>query len=186
MSERDELHFSGEEEQAGYAAPLLDLIAAAVLIALAGWYTVEAFGFRAPGDWKTAPGLVPAAAGITLMIMAAGLAVTAWRRRGQAPAAAGAQEDEDSISEVGRTSLLVGIIFLYLLAMNALSFGIQGYVAGHYVTVGSFEIATVVCLSVLMKLFWNGRLWIIAVVALGWTAFLSLTFRNIFEIPLPG
>jgi hypothetical protein len=176
----------GEEAGAGYAAPALDLLAAALLIVLAGWYTLEAINFRAPGGWRSAPGLVPAFAGITLMIMAAGLAVAAWRRRKLPSSAVDAQMDEDSISDPRRTALLIGVVFVYLLAMDAISFGVSGYVAGHYLTLGSFEITSVLCLCVLMRFFWDGRLVTIVATAVGWTAFLSLSFRNIFNIPLPG
>ena len=70
--------------------------------------------------------------------------------------------------------------------MDSITFGLRGYVGGVYLVVGAFEITTVLCLCAMMMLFWGGRLWIIASVALGWTAFLSLTFRNIFQIALPG
>lgn len=186
MSKPENTAFAGEEEGAGYAAPSVDLIAAVLLIALAGWYTIEALGFRTPGGWKTGPGLLPAAAGISLMLMALGLGVTAWRRRGQVRAPVNPDTDEESISDPVRTGLLIGVIFVYLLAMDAITFGLRGYVAGIYLVAGAFEIATILCLCVLMKLFWNGPLWIIAAVSVGWTAFLSLAFRNIFLISLPG
>lgn len=186
MSNPERHSMQGEEAGAGYAAPAMDLAAAALLIVLAGWYTFEAFGFRAPGGWRTAAGLVPAVIGITLMMMAVGLAIAAWRRRGLPASAYDPHADDESISDPWRTGMLIGIVFVYLLAMNSLSFGFSGHVAGYYLTAGSFEITTILCLCVLMALFWGGPLWTIAVVAVGWTAFLSLSFRNIFHIPLPG
>ncbi|WP_176847135.1 tripartite tricarboxylate transporter TctB family protein [Roseicitreum antarcticum] len=186
MSSPDKTEFAGEEEGAGYAAPSVDLIAAILLIALSGWYVWEALGFRAPGGWRTGPGLVPAAAGISLMLMAVGLGFTAIRRWGQAQAPVNPELDEDSISDPFRTGMLIGVIFIYLLAMDAITFGLQGYLGGLYIVIGAFEIATVLCLSVLMKLYWNGPLWIIATVAVLWTAALSLIFRNVFLISLPG
>lgn len=186
MSKPDTAAFAGEEEGAGYAAPSVDMIAALLLIALAGWYTYEALNFRTPGGWKTGPGLVPAAAGISLMLMAVGLGVTAWRRRGLVQPAVNPDTDEESISDPVRTGLLIGVIFVYLLAMDAITFGLRGYVGGYYLVVGAFEIATILCLCVLMKLFWNGPFWVIVAISVGWTAFLSLAFRNIFLISLPG
>ncbi|WP_405404380.1 tripartite tricarboxylate transporter TctB family protein [Paracoccus sp. Ld10] len=185
MSTPDKSDFAGEEEGAGYATPTVDMIAAILLIALAGWYTWEALGFRSPGGWRTGPGLVPAAAGISLLVMAIGLGVTAWARRGQTMPALDPETDEDSIGDPVRTAMLVGVIFVYLLAMDGISFGLAGYVAGYYLVVGSFEITTILCLSVLMKIFWNGPLARILLCSVGWTIFLSLTFRNIFLISLP-
>ena len=79
MSQTNQSEFAGEEEGAGYAAPSVDMIAAVLLTLLAGWYSWEALGFRAPGGWRTAPGLLPLAAGLSLMAMAVGLGLTAWR-----------------------------------------------------------------------------------------------------------
>lgn len=182
----DKTDFAGEEEGAGYAAPGVDLIAAILLIALSGWYVWEALGFRSPSGWRTGPGLVPAAAGISLMLMAVGLGFTALRRWGQVQAPVDPDLDEDSISDPARTGLLIAVIFIYLIAMDAITFGLQGYLGSLYIVVGAFEIATVLCLSVLMKLYWNGPLWIITTVSLVWTTALSLIFRNVFLISLPG
>lgn len=184
MSHSDHGDFAGEEEGAGYAAPSVDLFAAVLLILLSGWYSWEAWGFRMPGGWRTAPGLVPLFAGLSLMAMALVLGLTAWRRRGQtAPAPA---VDAATQGDALRTVMLIGVLFVYLLAMGSITFGLRGYVGGVYLVVGAFEITTILCLSALMRLFWNGPLWIIASVAIGWTAFLSVTFRNIFQISLPG
>jgi len=56
MSQTNQTEFAGEEEGAGYASPSVDIAAAVILIALAGWYSWEALGVRAPGGWHTAPG----------------------------------------------------------------------------------------------------------------------------------
>ena len=186
MSQTNQSEFAGEEEGAGYAAPSVDMIAAVLLTLLAGWYSWEALGFRAPGGWRTAPGLLPLAAGLSLMAMAVGLGLTAWRRRGRDGATGKARRNAGHGADMLRTAMLIGVLFVYLLAMDSMTFGLRGYVAGVFLVVGAFEITTVLCLSAMMMLFWNGRLWIIATVSFGWTAFLSMTFRNIFQIALPG
>ncbi len=186
MSQTNQTEFAGEEEGAGYASPSVDIAAALILIALAGWYSWEALGFRAPGGWHTAPGLVPIAAGVSLMGMALVLGLTAWRRLGQ-PAVPAAKSDDDGVpGDTARTLLLIGVLFVYLLAMGSFPFGLRGYVGGVYLVVGAFEITTILCLSAMMMLFWNGRLWVIATISITWTAFLSIVFRNIFQIALPG
>lgn len=175
--------FKGEDEGAGYASPRADLIAATLLSVLASWYTFEALGFRAPGGWKTGAGLVPAAAGISLIVMALGLAYTAWRRRNTEPVSTA--NDNESVNDPRRLLLLTTIIFIYLLAMGNLTLGLGGYVGDTYLVVGSFEITTIVCLCAVMRVFWDGALWKIVAIAVGWTTFLSITFRNVFLISLP-
>lgn len=188
MSQTNQSEFAGEEEGAGYASPSIDMFAAVLLIVLAGWYSWEALGFRTPGGWRTAPGLVPLFAGVSLMAMALVLGFTAWQRRGQVMPTAKPDTDTDAgvAGDGMRTAMLVGVLFIYLLAMDSITFGLRGYVGGVFLVVGAFEITTVLCLCAMMKLFWNGPLWIIAFVSVGWTAFLSVTFRNIFQISLPG
>ncbi|WP_127143046.1 tripartite tricarboxylate transporter TctB family protein [Pelagibacterium montanilacus] len=178
---------ASEEEGAGYAAPAADMVAAVLLIVLAGWYTLTALGFRTPGGWHTAPGLVPIAIGVTMILMAVGLGVTAWRRRGRVYAP-GSDPDaaEESIADPKRTAMLAGIIMIYLLSMQFMSMELITTIAGRYVIVGIFEVATIICLAVLMKIFWGGRLWIATAVAVGWTVFLSVIFRNVFFISLPA
>ncbi|MDA0706378.1 MAG: tripartite tricarboxylate transporter TctB family protein [Proteobacteria bacterium] len=184
MSEPEsETTFKREDESSGYASPRADMIAAALLIILASWYTFEALGFRAPGGWKAGAGLVPAAAGISLLVMALGLAYSTWRRRNSEPVSAA--DDEKSVEDPRRMLLLTAMIFVYLLAMGNLSFGLRGYVGDTYMVFGAFEISTVLCLCAVMRVFWDGALWKIVAISVGWTTFLSITFRNVFLIFLP-
>lgn len=176
--------FKGEDESSGYASPRADMIASALLIVLASWYTFEALGFRAPGGWKTGAGLVPAAAGISLIVMALGLAFTAWRRRNTEPVSA--SNDKESVDDPRRMLLLTAMIFFYLLAMDNLAFGLRGYLGDTYMVFGAFEISTILCLCAVMRVFWDGALWKIVVISVVWTTFLSITFRNVFLISLPG
>jgi hypothetical protein len=185
MSEPEiETTFKGEVKSSGYASPRADMIAAAILTLLAGWYTFEALSFRAPGGWKTGAGLAPAAAGISLIVMALGLAYTAWGRRVTEPVSAA--DDKKSIDDPRRMLLLTAMIFIYLLAMGNLTFGLRGYVGDTYMVFGAFEITTILCLCAVMRVFWDGALWKIVAISVCWTTFLSITFRNVFLISLPG
>ncbi|MGI9416440.1 MAG: hypothetical protein ACR2RA_01245, partial [Geminicoccaceae bacterium] len=61
MSETREnpIGFDGEEAGAGYASPALDLIASAFLVALSIVIMAASLMLPIPGDWTTAPGLLP-------------------------------------------------------------------------------------------------------------------------------
>lgn len=183
-SEADHHPPASEEEGAGYASPAVDMFAALALIALAIWYTVTALGFRTPGGWQTGPGLVPAAAGISLAAMAIGLGISAWRRRGQSAPLSEASDDQDI--DFRRTGIIIAIALIYALALETISMPVSTTIAGMYLEAGIFEVATILCLAVLMQLFWGGRFWIIATLSVVWTMVLSLIFRNVFFIFLPA
>lgn len=176
-------HPPSEEEGAGYASPSADLFAAFVLIALALWYTITALGFRTPGGWQTGPGLVPAAAGISLAAMAIGLGISAWRRRGK-PALPSSPADDLSL-DLPRTGAIIAIAFVYVLALQTISMPVSTTIGGRYLEAGVFEVATILCLAALMRLFWGGRFWIIATVSVVWTLALAFVFRTIFYVTLP-
>lgn len=186
MSEQKRSEYASEEEGAGYATPTLDMIAAVVLMALAGWYVWVALGFRVPGRWETAPALFPVATGVTLFLMAAALGYTAWSRR-KAPTVADTEAGrEESITDPLRTGILVGVVLLYVVGLDAAPTLYEDWVGRTFVIIGAFEVSTVIVLVVLMKLFWGGALWICTAISLLWTAFLSGVFRYVFMIYLPG
>ena len=186
MQDENRSAFAGEEDGAGRATPALDLIAAAALMALSAWYVWVAAGFRVPGNWPTAPALLPIATGATLFLMALGLGVSAWKRRAAPPQADTDAGQQESITDPVRTAILVVVVLVYLLGLDAAPTLYEGWVGETYVTVGAFELSTLVVLVVLMRMFWGGALWICTAVSLGWTAFLSGIFRYVFSIYLPG
>jgi hypothetical protein len=186
VSEKDRSEYASEEEGAGRATPTLDMIAALALMALAGWYVWVALGFRVPGRWETAPALLPIATGGTLFLMALALGYSAWTRRKVPAEADTAAGREESITDPIRTAILVGVVFVYLLGLDAAPTVYEGWFGRTFVIIGSFEVSTLLVLVVLMRMFWGGALWICTAIALGWTAFLSAVFRYVFMIYLPG
>jgi len=180
MSE-DAAAFRGEDESAGAAPPALDLAAAVFLFALGIFFAVLSLALPVPGKVLTAPGLLPFVTSASLAVMAALLGLSAWRRRATAAA------DTDSAhGESARRFASVAAITVYLAVLSVLDAESFLPIFGHQIPVGGFEPATAFLLSVLLRLFWTERLAPVVSVSVAWTVCLSLAFRGLFGIPLPG
>ncbi len=178
-----DVHFSGEDENAGYATPTQDLIASAFLIILCIVVMIASVRLENPGDTvSTAPGLLPFLTAGSLCIMALALAWTAVqrRRRGQTV------ELADSGTELHRTLGLFVFIGVYLLALEFIKFEFRANVLGFELGYGAFEVLTIIALTAILGFFWRKSLLSCFAVAACWTTFLAAGFRYIFFIPLPG
>lgn len=182
MSDPDAPAFRGEDESAGLASPALDLAAAAILLALGLFFAAVSLAMPAPGGWRSAPGLLPFLTSASLAVMATVLGLSALARG----RATGLRLDGALTDDGARRIVLILAVAAYVGALDLLS--LEGFVtiAGRAVPVGGFEPATIVFLTLLLRIFWTDRLWHCLAVALGWTAMLVLAFRTLFDLPLPG
>jgi hypothetical protein len=171
------------EEASGYASPVLDLIAAACLVALSVWVMIEAARMEVPDALATAPGLLPFLSAASLGVMAVALGCLALRRRAAGITVAGAPGHG---AEVRRAAVLFAIVGCYLLALQVLSFDYALMIAGTRLVIGSFELVSIVVLTALLGMFWGRSLALCALVAAGWILALSGVFRYVFKLPLPG
>lgn len=176
--------FRGEDESAGASHPVLDLIAGVFLIALGLFFVAMSVALPIPGGISTAPGLLPLLTGASLAVMAAFLAFSALRRR----RAAAPLEFTSIVTtlESQRRIVLIVCIAVYIGALDALSFEKYVNIAGHAVPMGSFEPITVVALTTMLRFFWTRNVVHCLAVAVTWTLCLSLAFRGLFNIPMPG
>lgn len=183
-TKQPEVTFEGEEAGSGYASPALDLIASALLIAIAIAVMVAAFRLPMPGALHTAPGLLPFIVAASLMLMALGLGAAALARR-----KAGVQLplfDDRDISTDFRSLLLAIAVAVYIAALQMLAFQQNFNVLGTNLKLTAFEPATILTLTTIIHLSWRGPIWITAAVSITWTIILSLVFQMVFRIPLPG
>jgi hypothetical protein len=170
------------EERSGQAPPVLDLIAAAFLVALSILVMIGAARMEVPDALATAPGLLPFLTAASLCAMALALGWQALRRwPGATPE--GAAPDT---AELRRTLILAAIIACYLVALEVLSFEYALMVAGQRLLVGSFELVSTIVLTTLLALFWGRSLLACLAVSAGWILALSAAFRYLFKLPLPG
>lgn len=159
-----------------------DVIAAGV-IALTGLsFAVMALRIPAPADLTTAPGLLPFAVAASLAALAVAAAVSSLRGHGASIKAA---EPEDRAETSGRLWAIAAVA-LYIAVLDFAPFSIRAEALGVQIPLGTFEAATSLLLVVLLRQFWGARLWRCTLVALGWTGLLALTFRGLFQTPLPG
>ncbi len=175
-------HFSGEDENAGFASPVQDLIASAVLIVLSLWVMFESVRLDSPGSLATAPGLLPFLTAGSLCAMATWLGLMAFRRRrtGAAPQATG--DTPDPI----RTMMLVGLIGAYLVCLQLISFEYHVEFGGMRLGYGAFEVLTIIVLTSILTIFWRKPLWPCLAVSIVWSTLLAGAFRYVFTVPLPG
>ena len=182
--ETQEIKFEGEEAGAGFASPTLDLIASAVLIAIALAMMAASWALPMPGAIHTAPGLLPFLVAASLLLMAIGLGGSAIARRRsgvQMPIFA----DRDVSTDL-RSLLLAGAVAVYISALQLLAFQQNFAIFGTNLRLSAFEPATIVTLSTIIHLNWRGPFWITAAISIAWTIILSLVFQLVFRIPLPG
>jgi hypothetical protein len=176
--------FEGEDANAGYASPALDLIASAFLLALSGVVLVASLQLPVPGGVSTAPGLLPFLTAASLAIMAVLLGISALVRRRE-----GAQMWDDSTrdhSEEKRAIVIVIAVGLYVAGLQTLAFQYFFTLGSVPMVLSAFEPVTTIALAAIIHIFWRGPLWITALVSLGWTLTLSVIFQKVFNVPLPG
>lgn len=177
--------FEGEEAGAGYASPVLDLIAACFLVALSIIVTIASWWLPVPGDLLTAPGLLPFFTAISLLVMALILGVTAVKRK-----TTKSWFDENSVSldksQTNRTLLLATLVGLYIMALQQLAFQYDFAVGNSFFSISAFEPVTITALAAIIHIYWRGPLWITTLVTVLWTLVLSLIFQKAFNLPLPG
>jgi Tripartite tricarboxylate transporter TctB family len=181
MAESEKIVLS-EDPNAGLATPVMDLIAAGVFAAIALWIGIESLRLSVPAEFFTAPGLLPFLTAGSLLIMAILLAASAIRRRRAGVAEGPAIELP---ADFRRSMVLGGILVVYIAALQYLPVAYAFPLGPFHMRIGNFEVATVLVLTAILFVFWRPVLWIGLAIAFGWTTFLSLVFRLIFELRLP-
>jgi hypothetical protein len=171
-----------EDVNAGLATPIMDLIAAGVTAVVAIWFVIASLMLPVPGGVVTAPGLLPFLTSGSLLIMAGLLAASALKRRRAMPAEA---DRFELPAEFYRSMLLGGFLVAYVLALQFLPVGTALRLGPVRWVIGNFEVASLVILTAILRIFWRAPLWKCAAVTFGWVVFLSATFRLIFEVRLP-
>jgi Tripartite tricarboxylate transporter TctB family len=174
--------FAGEDENTGFASPGQDLLASVVLIALSIWVMVESLRLEMPGNLSTAPGLLPFLTAATLCLMALALAWLAIKRQGAGTTGAGARDE----TMPGRAPLLMALVGAYLLSLQFVSFEYSTTITGFRLSYGSFEVLSIIALTVVLTIFWQPRIWPCLAVSAVWVTALAAVFRYVFVMPLPG
>ena len=148
-----------------------------------------AIRLQVPDSLFTAPGLLPFLTGLTLLLMALGLGIKAVRQGG---AAAIRQRPYQGMrtyiadEENHRALLLVGIIVVYVILIELLAFDLRLPTPVFVIRFSSYELVSIVALTLILKLFWRGTVPRCFLVSAVWVIALASVFRYGFHILLPG
>ena len=184
QADNSKVVFEGEDGNAGYASPALDLIATAFLIALSVVVMVASVRLPVPGGLATAPGLLPFLTAGSLAGMAVLLGISAMVRRRE-----GTPLWDSDVRDRGedlRALVLVVAVAIYIAALHVLAFQYYFNIGAIPMVLSAFEPVTIVALAAIIHIFWRGPLWITALISVIWTLVLSLVFQKVFNVPLPG
>jgi hypothetical protein len=180
-------HFTGEEGGEERTTPAKNLAAAGVVALLGIVAMILSAQMSNPDTLATAPGLLPFLVGAGLVLMALGLAVKSVR----AGALRGNQYRPDpghwfANAENRRTLLLIGIVFAYILVVDAVWFEFDIPLGFFTLPVSSFETLSTLALTIILKCFWRGSLLRCVVISALFSLALANVFRFGFVILLPG
>jgi hypothetical protein len=181
MAEEEKLVLS-EDANAGLANPIMDLAASGIVGVISIWLAIESLLLPQPGGVLTAPGLLPFLTSASLLIMAAILGFSAISRRRITPRAL---DRFDLPDDFLRSMTLGGLVILYVAALQFIPVRTSINIGSLHFVIGAFETVSVVAITGLLRLYWRARLWACLTVAIFWIVFLSITFRIVFQTPLP-
>jgi hypothetical protein len=179
--------FVGEESDAR-SSPGKDLAAATTIAVLSLLAMFLAMRLRVPKSVFTAPGLLPFFTGFTLLLMAVGLGIKAMREGGarvvQGPWRGlrnyGANEENR------RVLLLIGIIIVYVILVDRVTFDLEVPTGVFDLRFSSYELISIVVLTLILRLFWRSTFLRCFLVSCLWVIALASVFRYGFHILLPG
>ena len=174
--------FISEDEGAGYAAPIIDLISSSAIIILSFWVIYESLKLKIPdNNILTAPALLPVIISISLIFMTSSIFYKSLQKLNINKTKINLKTTDHIAKFICPVAL-----FFYIYGLTKLNFSYKFYFSNYQLDVGPFLILTIILLTLLLCIFWKKKLITCFMVSLVWSLFLSFTFTNFFNIPLPG
>ena len=175
-------NYISEDEGAGLAAPIIDLISSSVIILIALWIIYESAKLKVPDqNLLTAPALLPIITSITLIMM---LSIIFYKSIKNIKIF----EMNNLFKTISYKKNLISpsILFIYIFALTNYNFTHEIYFFGFELIIGPFLIFTIVLLTLLLFIYWKRKIYTCFLVSFIWSLFLTIIFVNFFNIPLPG
>ena len=179
----------GEEDDDIRTTPAKDLAAAVFIAALSLFVIIQAVRMPKPTTIYTHPGLLPFLTGFSLLLMAVGLGIRAIRMGGARNLfAIHGKIARDHLTDIEslRTFLLIGIVIVYVILVDFIGFDLRLPVGSFVFFFSSYELISIIMLTVTLKIFWRARFWRCLLVSACWVVAIASTFRYAFQILLPG
>ncbi len=181
--------FAGEEEVEEWASPQKNLIAAVVIAVFSLAAVVLALDLPRPDNILTAAGLLPFLTGVSLLVMAAALGLMAIRDgvlKDLPPIGGKVFRDLLGDEESRRVLMLVGLVFLYVVVLDLVTFDLRFPTPFYTFRFGSYEAVSIPTIALILRIFWRAPLVQCSVVSILCVLSLAAVFRDGFKILLPG
>ena len=176
----------GEESSEEVTSAARNLLAALVIGAIAVLAILLAVQLPNPGELASHPGMLPLLTGVSLLGMAGLLAAQAVRAGALSDLRGSGGLKRYADTERGRTLLLIGIIFVYVLLVDFFGFDFRYPTPLFTVRFSSFETWSIPMLALILRIFWRATLLRCLLVSAPVTIVLASIFRSGFNILLPG
>jgi len=171
------------------STPAKDLAASAVIAVFAVFVMLLALRMPNPGTVYTAPGLLPFLTGLALLMMAAGLCIRSIRAGGFKALSQGPGKSVRGYFadiENWRTLLLIGIIILYVIVTQQITFDLRIPTKVFVFNFSSYELISIITLTLILRIYWRATWVRCLLVSAVWIIALASVFRYAFHILLPG
>ena len=175
-------NYMSEDEGAGLAAPIVDLVSSSLIILIALWFIYESVNLKVPDqNLLTAPALLPIITSITLIMMLLIIFYKSIKNLN-------INESNNLFKTISYKKNLISpiILFFYIFALTNYNFTYEIYILTFELIIGPFLIFTIILLTLLLYIYWKQKIYTCLLVSSIWSLFLSITFVNFFNIPLPG
>ena len=175
-------NYISEDEGAGLTAPIVDLVSSSLIILIALWFIYESVNLKVPDqNLLTAPALLPIITSITLIMMLLIIFYKSIKNLN-------INESNNLFKTISYKKNLISpiILFFYIFALTNYNFTYEIYILTFELIIGPFLIFTIILLTLLLYIYWKQKIYTCLLVSSIWSLFLSITFVNFFNIPLPG
>jgi hypothetical protein len=165
-----------------------DLASATVIGLFALAVMVSSLRLQVPGTLLTAPGFLPFITGLTLLLMALLLGVTAVRAGGARSLPGGAARGVRALvfDEGSRRALaLIGMVIIYVLLVAWINFDLRLPTRLFVFQLSSFEVISIGMVAGLLRLYWKAGLFKCLVISSLSVEALAWVFRYGFGIVMP-
>ena len=174
--------YISEDEGAGNAAPLIEVFSSLFLILFLIWFLFESFKISVPdNNFLTAPSLLPIIFSISILLMLLLIFKKGIKNLKL-------KKEIILLKSISYIKNLISpiILFLYIFLLTNITFSYDLRIFNLSLNIGPFLIFTFIFTTLLLFIYWKTKIINCIITSLVWSMFLSFSFTNFFNIPLPG